>query len=172
MKAMHTLSAMLLMLCSGCFVVLPVPSFSHRVTSGKAICKADVAFAEARVTTRSEFSTRLGEPWAYYADLGVSVYCWETLRGYWFRAIGFGEAGKTDVEEITRLNLLLVKFDASDRFERCEILKHPGKTTTRELAIRWSGANAQPGAPPQDGPATLLESSDDSAPGRHRCADR
>jgi len=165
MKVSNMLTAVLLLLSTGC--ILPVPSFSHRVTSGKEICITDLSFAKARVTSRTEFISRLGEPWAYYSDLGVSVHCWETLKGYWIHFIA-DEAPGGDVEEITRLNVLLVKFDADDRFERCEILKHPRKTTTRDLAIRWSGANAQPGAPPNDGPATPLDISDDSVGGRPR----
>src|SRR2546425_10035355 len=79
--------AMVLLLCAGCF--LPVPSVSHRVTSGNEIQAQDLSFVEPRVPLRSEFVRRFGEPWAYYSDLGVVVYYWETLRGYGVRYMPF-----------------------------------------------------------------------------------
>ncbi len=133
---------------TGC-VVLPVPSFSNKVVSGKRIQSEDISFVQPGVTTVAAFVERLGEPWARYQDLGVMVYCWETLAGHWVAVMppsGFNNPWAS--EEITRLHYLLVQIDERDRVQRCGFIKSPGDAATKDVVIKWLEKKVQP-----DGPA-------------------
>jgi hypothetical protein len=110
---------------------LVLPSSSHRVVSGSRIRTDDLAFVRLGETSRAEVTQRFGAPWADYTDLHVTVYYWETLRG-WIGPIG-GGAG----EELTRLDVLFIRFDEEDRVKSYRIMKHPSRITTQELAARW-----------------------------------
>ena len=78
-------------------------------------------------------------PWASYPDLGVVVYFWETLkvRWVWGVAIPFGGVAGGNITDNTRLDVLFVQFDDHDRVQKYEILKHPNKTRTKDLATLW-----------------------------------
>ena len=69
----------LALITTGCLV----PAVGHKVISGTEIRPEQLAFIEDGVTTRGEITERFGEPWAWYPDLHVCVYFWETASGYW-----------------------------------------------------------------------------------------
>ena len=124
---------------TGC-IVFPTPSFNDKVQSGKRIQSADLAFVRFGDTTRGEFESKLGVPWTNYADLRVSVYYWESLTGHWIWGwaipVPDGASGG-GIEDITRIDILFVKFDQNDRVERLKIMHHPKKMTTKDAAMAW-----------------------------------
>ena len=120
---------------SGCIAV-PIPPSEHQRKAG--IKAGDVAFAQPGRTTRDEFESKIGKPWAYYADLGVSVYAWEGVKWNWLCGVLIPELGAAGGSEaITRLEILCVEFDEQDLFKRCQIMPHPKRKTTREVAAKW-----------------------------------
>lgn len=132
-------SSFLLVLLTGC-IVLPAPASGNKVASGKRIQPDDVAFVHVGQTTREEFESKLGPPWTNYSDLRVSVYWWEMVTGHWvWGAFLPGEIsiGGGGIEDVTRMDVLFVKFDENDRVERLKIMHHPRNKTTKEAADAW-----------------------------------
>ncbi len=140
--ALQTFTVILLFTLAGCLVA-PVPSFGHKVASGKRIQAEDLSFVQPGETTRDDVVKSLGEPWAHYQDLGVMVYYWETLEGHWIWGIWAIEASAGGAEEITRLHYLFIQLDERDRVQRYEFIKSPNNVPTKDLAIQWSKKNAQ-----------------------------
>lgn len=165
------LSVVLLLSGTGC-IMFPIPSLKHPVVNGQRIKEDQLAFAQPGITDRSEFTEQFGEPWWWYPELGVSVYYWETLRGYWVGVLHGGLVAKGGRDEITRIDVLFIQFDREDRFVRFEVMRHPKKPTTKELATQWSadylrGHPREPGDSANEGSApTPLPETDPADPSR------
>jgi hypothetical protein len=141
---------LMLTLTGGCFIVsvghketiggflVPVPSSGHEVTSGTRIQAEDLWFVRPGQTTRDELVSSFGEPWAYYRDLGVVVYYWETLDGHWIGGVFDNEDSVSGSMDITRLHYLFVKLDDRDRVQNYDFMTASPNTPTKELVIRWS----------------------------------
>jgi outer membrane protein assembly factor BamE (lipoprotein component of BamABCDE complex) len=137
-------------LLSGCVLIrVPVPTTNHRVTNGKEIRVEDLAFVRQGTTTRHDVEQVLGEPWTFYPQIGVSVYYWESLRGYWFSCFGIAiplgghagvSGGESHLEEITRMHVLLMQFDGQGCVKRYEIMQHPERRSTEDVATKWAGS--------------------------------
>jgi hypothetical protein len=121
------------LITTGCLV----PAVGHKVISGTEIRPEQLAFIEDGVTTRGEITERFGEPWAWYPDLHVCVYFWETASGYWVYGFAYDFKAAIFADEIGRLYVLFIHFDEEDHARRYEILRHPNKTTTKDFAQQW-----------------------------------
>jgi len=136
---------------TGC-VVLPVPSFSHKVVSGERIQSEDISFVQPGATTADDLVKRLGEPWARYQDLGVMVYYWETL--VWHRVCLIPTGGYNNPiasDQITRLHYLFVQLDESDRVLRSGFIESPHNAPAKDLVIKWLKRGSQQSVGPTGG---------------------
>ncbi len=127
---------------SGC-IMLPVPSFTHKVVSGRELKPEDLVFIELGTTAHDEVSRRFGAPWAEYEDIRVQVYYWETLAGHLvivplWGVFGGGAAIADNPDQITKLHYLFVKFGPEDQVQQYEIIGHPKNVAVRDLAEKWA----------------------------------
>ena len=132
-------SAFFLLVLTGC-IVFPAPASGNKVASGRRIESADVGFVRFGDTTREEFESKIGAPWTNYTDLRVSVYWWEMVTGHWvwgFLLPGEISISGGGVEDITRMDVLFVRFDENNRVERLKIMHHPKNITTKDASIAW-----------------------------------
>ena len=137
----HFYQALMLMLTlalTGC-VVLPFPTFGRQVGPAKKIQTKDLSFIESGRTTHAELAKNLGVPWAYYEDLHVLVYYWETQEWVWFfgGAVG-GGLGAGKASEVSRLHYLFVQLDEHDLVQRFGFTKSSETVSTKDLATQWS----------------------------------
>ncbi len=85
-------AALILVAITGC-MVFPFPASGKKILSGTQIQHDDLAFVRIGDTTREQIESRIGLPWTNYADLRVSVYCWEMVKGHWVWMLWLGYVG-------------------------------------------------------------------------------
>ena len=111
MKQLTLCIFLLTMLLMQSCIFLPIPTDEDKVLKGIELSDEDISFIHENETTKDDVINNIGKPYIILKEKNIYIYKWTMRRGLIFYGAGGYLGGYSNIIEIEKNHLILIKFN-------------------------------------------------------------